>query len=81
VPSNPLYAECIQRAALLLGGYRALGARVGVAPRLLKHWASGKAAAPETVFLKVVDVLLDESLRVTPPPRDPQNTPAARGRS
>jgi hypothetical protein len=66
--ANPLYAECIQRAALLLGGYRELGARVCVAPRLLERWGRGQGVAPERVFLKVVDILLEENVRSMQPP-------------
>ena len=75
MPANPLYAECIQRAAGLLGGYRALGLRIGVTPRLLERWGSGEGAAPESVFLKVVDILLEQSIRPIGPPRDRSEPP------
>jgi hypothetical protein len=68
--SNPLYAECIVRAAILLGGYGALGARIGVAPGLLERWAEGRSTVPESVFLKVVDILFEQNVPPIPPVGD-----------
>jgi hypothetical protein len=64
---DPLYAECIRRAAQLLGGYAALGARLGRSPQVLERWARGEGDAGEAVFLRIVDILLDESIRAVPP--------------
>ena len=69
---NPLYAECIQRAARVLGGYAALGARLGRSPKALERWARGEGDGGEMVFLQIVDILLEESSRAVPPqPGDP----------
>jgi hypothetical protein len=59
---NPLYAECVQRAAALVGGYAALGARLGVPPPAVERWACGREAVPERVFLRLVDILLEKRL-------------------
>lgn len=64
---NPLYAECIRRAAELVGGYPALGARLGRSPEILERWARGEGDAGETVFLQIVDILLDKRTRAMPP--------------
>jgi hypothetical protein len=72
---NPLYAVCIQRAAQLLGGYDALGARLELSPKILRRWASGHGDAGETVFLRIVDILLDESIRAVPPQRGDSTSP------
>lgn len=64
---NPLYAECIRRAAQVLGGYAALGARLGRSPQVLERWARGEGDAGEMVFLQVVDILVEESIRAVPP--------------
>jgi hypothetical protein len=64
---DPLYAECIWRAAQLLGGYAALGKRLGCSPQVLERWARGEGDAGEMVFLQVVDILLEESKRAVPP--------------
>jgi hypothetical protein len=65
---NALYAACIRRAAQRLGGYDALAARLKVPAALLERWASSGTVNP-AVFLKIVDILLEE----TPPP--PSNPP------
>lgn len=75
MPSNPLYAVCIQRAAHLLGGYDALGARLEVSPQILERWANGEGVAAEMVFLQVVDILLDASLPTVPSPLSPHDNP------
>jgi hypothetical protein len=67
---NPLYAECIRRAAQALGGYAALGRRLGRSPRVLERWTRGEGDCGEMVFLQIVDILLDEGSRPAPPPRD-----------
>jgi hypothetical protein len=64
---DPLYAECIRRAAELLGGYAALGARLGCSPKVLERWARGEGDAGEMVFLQVVDILLAANIRTAPP--------------
>jgi hypothetical protein len=68
VSSNPLYAVCIQRAARLLGGYDALGARLDISPQVLERWAEGYGIISEVVFLQVVDILLEAHLHPKPPP-------------
>lgn len=63
---NPLYAECIRRAAEVLGGYAALGARLGRSPKILERWARGEGDAGEMIFLQIVDILAAESIRAAP---------------
>ena len=65
---NALYAACIRRAARRLGGYDALAARVGVSATLLERCARREAWASESVFLRIVDILLEET-----PPAPPSN--------
>jgi hypothetical protein len=73
---DPLYAECIRRAAQLLGGYAALGARLGRSPQVLERWARGEGDAGEMVFLQVVDILMDESMRAVLPQPGDSTSPA-----
>jgi hypothetical protein len=58
---NPLYAECLQRAAAELGGCAQLGARLGVPARLVERWAQGRSPVPADIFLKVVDLLQERT--------------------
>jgi hypothetical protein len=60
---DPLYAECIRRAAEILGGYAALGKRLGRSPKVLERWARGEGDAGEMIFLQIVDILLEETVR------------------
>ena len=64
---NPLYPECIRRAAELLGGYAALGKRLGRSPKVLERWARGEGDVGDAVFLQIVDILLDQNIRAVPP--------------
>jgi hypothetical protein len=64
---NSLYAACIRRAAQRLGGYDALAARMKVPAALLERWADS-GEVNQSVFLKIVDLLLEE---IPPPPSNP----------
>ena len=71
--ARPVHAECIRRAALLVGGYAALAERVGASPRMLEWWARGGAGeVPDAVFLAAVDVLLGEPRPPTPTRSSPE---------
>ena len=77
---NPLYAACIRRAAYLLGGYDALSERLGVPQRTLRRWSQGDGVGAEMVFLKVVDILAEESGPFRSP-ASTRETPAGSRRS
>jgi hypothetical protein len=47
----------------MLGGYAALGKRLGRSPKVLERWARGEGDGGEAVFLQIVDILMEESLR------------------
>ena len=71
-----LYAACIERAAALLGGYEALAARLNIPARTLERWARGEGLGARWVFLKAIDILLEEQLR-KPPPIPTRSSPEA----
>ena len=62
---NPLYAACVSRAAALKGGYAELGAELGVKPARVQRWAEGIGSPPDAIFLKIVDLLLDDGMDPT----------------
>jgi hypothetical protein len=62
---NPLYAACVSRAAALTGGFEELGTVLGVKPGRLQKWAEGVGAPPDAMFLKIVDLLLDDGVDPT----------------
>jgi hypothetical protein len=57
-----VYTVALERAALILGGVGRLGEYLGVRSNHLKRWLTGVAAPPPDIFLKVVDVVSQESL-------------------
>jgi hypothetical protein len=60
--SKTVYVRALRRAAQSLGGVEALRAHLQVSMSQLAGWLHGEAPPPETVFLKVVDLLADEEL-------------------
>jgi DNA-binding transcriptional regulator YdaS (Cro superfamily) len=56
--------RALQRAVELAGSRKDLAERIDVKVEDLEQWLGGKRRAPREVFLRVVDVILDE----LPPP-------------
>jgi hypothetical protein len=46
-------------AAVRLGGVEALAAKLDIGPRVLEHYISGNEPVPDSLFLRVIDVVLD----------------------
>lgn len=44
----------------MLGGRRALAERLGVKAAEIEKWIAGKAPLPRDIFLRVVDMIIDE---------------------
>lgn len=71
-----VYSRALLRAAELLGGRDRLAQVMRVPRDDLDRWMSGGAKPPREVFLRVVDIILDETAAAsdandTPePPRD-----------
>lgn len=61
-----VYFRTLQKAADLLGGRKKLARHLRVPMSELESWMSGKEVPPIGVFLKAVDLVLDE----TGAPRD-----------
>lgn len=47
---NPLYAQCVTRAAQLLGGLDRLARELYLAPRVLERWIDGRSNPPTGIF-------------------------------
>ena len=62
---NPLYAQCVTRAARLLGGLDSLARELYLAPRVLERWVDGRSKPPTAVFLRIVDILLGDDVPTT----------------
>jgi len=72
-----VYSRALLRAAELLGGRDKLSKVLRVSKDDLDKWTSGAAKPPREVFLRVVDIILDETAAAgdanetpEPPPRD-----------
>ena len=56
-----VYSRAVLRAAELLGGRDKLASALRVPKDELDNWISGAAKPPREVFLRVVDIILDET--------------------
>lgn len=57
---NTLYIRALVRAAKLLGSVEALARHLGVSQTRLKLYLQGGERVPEALFLRTVDVLVDD---------------------
>ena len=57
-----LSARAIERAALIKGGYEQLALSLGVSVGILRSWRAENAPMPGDVFLKIVDILIDDDV-------------------
>jgi hypothetical protein len=57
-----VYAAALARAALILGGIERLGEYLEVPRNYLDRWLTGTSMPPPNIFLKVVDVVSQDSL-------------------
>lgn len=59
--SRDTYRATLARAAQALGGAQALCKRLGIPVHEMTMWLEGKSTPPMHVFLRVIDILLDDS--------------------
>ena len=59
--SEDKYRFTLARAAQALGGAQALCTRIAVPLREMTMWLEGKSTPPMYVFLRIIDILLDDS--------------------
>jgi hypothetical protein len=57
-----LKARVLRRACDIAGGRERLAGRLDVEMHALEFWMSGRATPPERVFLRVVDIVLEDDL-------------------
>lgn len=58
-----LHRRAMHRAAELLGGAEALAGVLEVNPHAVTRWIDGSLRISERVFLKVVDIVLDQEIK------------------
>lgn len=69
-----VYSRAVEKAAALIGGQEQLATYLGVSPEELRKWMADMAKPPLKTFLRIVDLIIDE----TPLPEsdDPEPPPA-----
>lgn len=75
---SSLQALALRRAQEIVGGIDMLEARLDISRSTLSLWMQGKARVPETVFLRVVDLISEAELAALrkPPKETPKNSPS-----
>jgi DNA-binding transcriptional regulator YiaG len=70
-------SRAVRKAAELAGGQKKLAERLGVSVAEIEKWAAGKTATPREIFLRVVDMIIDE---ITPADgsSEPDGPPSSR---
>ena len=58
---DPVYSKTFSKAAELLGGEKALARELRVPVADLNKWIAGSAKPPLSIFLRVIDLVLDET--------------------
>lgn len=59
--ASSVYSRTLQKAAELIGGYPKLCRRLQVPPLEMQRWIADKAVPPMGIFLRVVDLILDQT--------------------
>lgn len=62
-PEIDVYVRTLGRAAALSGGTQALAKKLHVTPEQLDAWIAGAEHTPDSVFLRAVDLLMEDTLR------------------
>jgi hypothetical protein len=57
---DTVQSRAVRKAAELLGGQKILAERLGAKVEDVEKWAAGTRRTPRDVFLRVVDLILDE---------------------
>ncbi len=72
-----VYSRALRKAAEILGGTARLARHLQVPESDLRKWLAGEAKPPKNVFLRAVDLVIDESAAAassdapdSPSPRD-----------
>ena len=58
--SETVAREVLARAAVKVGGVGKLGSQLNLSSRVLSEYVNGRLAVPDALFLRVLDVVLEE---------------------
>jgi hypothetical protein len=68
-----VHKRALKRAIDLAGGLEPLARHLKLPPTAVKFWLNASSPLPDDVFLKLVDLLLDRSVRELQTPRAESN--------
>lgn len=71
-----VYSRALQKAVELLGGREQLSRVLQVPKSTIDQWMAGEGKPPREIFLRVVDLILDES--ASGAGTEPQDPPPSR---
>lgn len=54
--------EVVRRACDIAGGSERLSERLGVEIHTIRFWLAGRATPPESAFLRLVDIVLEDDI-------------------
>jgi hypothetical protein len=60
-------AEALRKALQIVGGEEQLGARLGLSVGTIRLFIAGRINLPQRLFLEVVDIISEDSVRIENP--------------
>jgi len=63
---NTVHKQALVRAAEIAGGIDALAEKLAISRLLVRAWVTGTQAVPASIFLRIVDLLIDKQLAAPP---------------
>lgn len=80
--ASSVYSRALQKAAELVGGREKLAELLRVAKTEIDRWIADQAKPPREIFLRIVDLILDETIPAADGgPQDPPPNREASGSS
>lgn len=62
-----MQAEALRKALQIVGGEEQLGARLGLSVGTIRLFIAGRINLPQRLFLEVVDIISEDSVRIENP--------------
>ena len=69
--TDSVYSRALRKAAELIGGREQLARILQVSPAQIEIWIADEAKPPREIFLRIVDIILDETASGQDEPSEP----------
>ena len=69
--TDSVYSRALRKAAELIGGREQLARILQVPPAQIELWIADEAKPPREIFLRIVDIILDETASGQDEPAEP----------